>query len=387
MNKVVKVVKRAISLRRQKKLKKYLCDILNVADFNPVVNERLNSIKTITFVIPGMPAFSGGHTSILRLGTELVNLGYEIRYISIDNQSVEDMINNAKINLSGFKGKFISEKFEDVKTDVVIATAWDTVYYSRKINGYKMYFVQDYEPYFSLYGESFILAQKTYELGYHMVSLGQWNKYMIEKECKINSRIDFIEFPYEGKEYVDKNRNFEQYKNKKEFNMAVYIKDTGKRAPYVVQYLCSRLKSDLNKDGITLNLKYYGEDKGFKCEGGINLGKLKKEELVRLYNYSDFGFVGSLTNISLVPYEMLATGLPIIEFEEGTFSYFFPENSAIITNFNYDNFYEQFKIAINNPDIIKERYNISINYLKSLSWKKSALQFKSILDNEVLREF
>ena len=37
---------------------------------------------------------------------------------------------------------------------------------------------------------------------------------MIEKECKINSRIDFIEFPYEGKEYVDKNRNFEQYKNK-----------------------------------------------------------------------------------------------------------------------------------------------------------------------------
>ena len=78
MNKVVKVVKRAISLRRQKKLKKYLCDILNVADFNPVVNESLNSIKTITFVIPGMPAFSGGHTSILRLGTELVNLGYEL---------------------------------------------------------------------------------------------------------------------------------------------------------------------------------------------------------------------------------------------------------------------------------------------------------------------
>ena len=45
-----------------------------------------------------------------------------------------------------------------------------------------MYFVQDYEPYFYMFGEAFIIAQKTYELGFHMISLGAWNKHMVEKE-------------------------------------------------------------------------------------------------------------------------------------------------------------------------------------------------------------
>lgn len=127
MNKAVKVLKKVISLQKQKKLKKYLNDILMVADFNPIINERPKKIEVITFVIPGMPAFSGGHTSILRLGTELSNSGYKIKYISIDNQSIESMRDNAKVNLQGYKGEFISSKFEDVETDVVVATAWDTV--------------------------------------------------------------------------------------------------------------------------------------------------------------------------------------------------------------------------------------------------------------------
>ena len=71
-----------------------------------------------------------------------------------------------------------------------------------------MYFIQDYEPYFNLYGESYIMAQKSYEVGYHMVSLGKWNKHMIEKECVVNSELDFITFPYEGKEYFAKERNY-----------------------------------------------------------------------------------------------------------------------------------------------------------------------------------
>ena len=71
-----------------------------------------------------------------------------------------------------------------------------------------------------------------------------------------------------------------------------------------------------------------------------------KSELLNLYNTSDFGLVASLTNISLVPYEMLATGLPIIEFKEGTFEYFFPENTAIITSFDYNDFYKKVKESI-----------------------------------------
>ena len=85
--------------------------------------------------------------------------------------------------------------------------------------------------------------------------------------------------------------------------------------------MLKKLKEDLLQEGITLNIKYFGETKDFICDGGENLGKLNKSQLLDLYNSSDFGMVASLTNISLVPYEMLATGLPIIEFKEGTFNY------------------------------------------------------------------
>ena len=51
---------------------------------------------------------------------------------------------------------------------------WDSSYIVKKLPGYKMYFVQDYEPYFYPYGEKYILAKKSYELGLHMVTLGPW---------------------------------------------------------------------------------------------------------------------------------------------------------------------------------------------------------------------
>ena len=232
-----------------------------------------------------------------------------------------------------------------------------------------------------MFGEAFIIAQKTYELGFHMISLGAWNKHMVERECSIISPIDVITFPYEGKEYYDKGRNFDEYPNKKEFNMAVYVKDTGKRAPYICQHMVKKLQGDLLKDGITLNVKYYGESTDFKCDGGKNIGKLTKEELLELYNNSDFGMVGSLTNISLVPYEMLATGLPIFEFKEGTFNYFFPKGSALVTSFDYNEFYEMFKNAINNPNLLKEINKVSKEYLNTLSWQNTGKECVEILKN------
>ena len=148
----------------------------------------------------------------------------------------------------------------------------------------------------------------------------------------------------------------------------MYIKDVVKRAPYLIQYLLTKLKNDFCKEGITLNIKYYGENKNFKCEGGENIGKLNKSELLNLYNTSDFGLVASLTNISLVPYEMLATGLPVIEFKEGTFEYFFPENTAIVTSFDY------------NDSKLKEMSKNSMEFLKELSWEKTTDEFIKILD-------
>lgn len=335
----------------------------------------------ILFVLERMAKFSGGQTSILRLGTELSKLGYQVGYIVYKPQTKADMIECATFNLAGYQGEMYTDKsLGKIKSDIVIASSWDTVAFAKKIPGYKMYFIQDYEPYFYPFGELFLLAQKTYEQGLHMVSLGPWNKEMVEMHCNINSPMDYIEFPYEKKEYPDHKRDYLSYSKKKEFVLAVYLKYYGKRLPSITQYLLKQVKEEFAKDGITLTIKYFGEDKSFRTEAGENLGMLSKGDLLKLYRKADFGMVASMSNISLVPYEMLATGLPLIEFEDGTFPYFFPEGSAILIGVSYKDLYRKLKNAIQNPASIKDMQNTAKEYLDTLSWAKTASQFSGIIE-------
>jgi hypothetical protein len=349
-------------------------------DTTVVMNKKPEKIKKITFVIERMAKHSGGQTSILRLGTELSKLGYQVGYIVYKYQTKSDMEECASCNLSNYQGEMYTNKYLDrLKSDVVIASSWDTVAFAKRMKGYKMYFLQDYEPYFYPFGELFLLAQKTYEQGLHMVSLGSWNKEMVEKSCNIVSPLDCVEFPYERKEYPLSARNYEEYPKKKEIVLAVYLKYYGKRLPSITQYMLKRVKEEFLKDGITLSVKYFGEDKSFHTEAGENLGMLTKGKLLALYKKADFGMVASMSNVSLIPYEMLATGLPLIEFEDGTFPYFFPENSALLTSLDPMDLYKKLKDAILHPEVLKKMHETSYSYLETLSWEKTAKQFSSIL--------
>jgi len=359
-------------------------EIFKYIQLDEITQESPNKIEKICFVIPPMFAYSGGHTSILRLGTYLSGLGYEVYYVSYTNQNINEMKRNATLNLKNYKGEIINNSsLEHFNTDVYVATSWQTVYYIKHLKGYKMYFVQDYEPYFYKYGEKYLLTKKTYELGLHMVSLGKWNKSIIEQNCNVKNKIDYIEFPYERTEYKLIDRDFHKYKHKKEINIAAYVKFDEKRAPYLIQYILENIKKQFDEKNIKLNIKYFGADKNQKFINGVNLGKLNKEQLFELYANSDFGVVASLSNISLVPFEMIATKLPVIEFEEGTFKYFFEENCAILTTFNWQDMYNKLLYYIDNPDYLEKITENAYRNVSHLSWENSARQFQEIL-NEII---
>ena len=184
------------SKKRQKR------KLYNYIDLDVIENKFPKKVNRIIFIIPSMAKFSGGHTSILRLGTEL-SKKYEVFYASYIEDNVDKMKNAAFINLKNYKGKIINlSEIETNEEDILIATLWESVYFSKKLKGYKMYFIQDYEPYFYSYGEDYILAKETYNFGYHIVSLGKWNlKKIKEENSGKNSILNFIEFPYEKKEY------------------------------------------------------------------------------------------------------------------------------------------------------------------------------------------
>ena len=354
-------------------------------DTSVIINEAPGKVKTILFIITRMVRFHGGQTSILRLGTELSKQGYQVYYAVYKNQSKEEMQICASSNLEGFQGSLISSAafkklYQKKSPDVIVATSFDTVSFAKKFSGYKMYFVQDYEPYFYPFGEMFLLAKKTYEQGLHMVSLGAWNKEMIEKNCTGGLKIDVVDFPYEKSEYPRMDRDYMAYRDKKKLVIAVYLKYYGKRLPCIIPYMLEEVRALFRRDGIELEIKYYGETKSFQAQGGTNLGMLSKSELRDLYHTADFGMVASMSNISLVPYEMLSTGLPVIEFADGTFEYFFPQGSAIITSIDPKDLYQKMKETLVTPEILVKQQEKALGYMENLSWQTTGRQFADILE-------
>ena len=310
-------------------LKNYTTDVIK--------NEPAADCRSVLFVITRMVRFHGGQTSILRLGTALAKQGFVVGYAVYKPQTKKEMELCARSNLATYSGMlFTADELQKMisgekkSADIVVASSWDTVSFVKKLPGYRMYFVQDYEPYFYSFGELFLMAKKTYEQGLHMVSLGAWNKKMIERECRPVSPVDVIDFPYEASEYESDSRDYSAYALKEELKLAVYLKFYGKRLPCVIPHMLLEAKEYLKEQGIRLRVRYFGEAGSFHAPGGENLGMLNKQQLKALYEDSDFGMVASLSNISLVPYEMLAAGLPVIEFSDGTFEEFFPEGSATL---------------------------------------------------------
>ena len=106
---------------------------------------------------------------------------------------------------------------------------------------------------------------------------------------------------------------------------------------------------------------------------------LDKESLRKLYDRSDFGMVASLSNISLVPYEMLSSGLPLIEFEDGTFTEFFPEGSATLTGLSAKELCEKLLALLRDPAQLAEQLERAHKYMDGLCWEKSADQFAEII--------
>lgn len=191
-------------------------DIIQYFNFKQVKQALPHRPKSITFVTTGIIPYDGGQTTMLHLGTELSKLGFQVYYLSYFSQPRKAMEINAEFNYAGYQGTCLDvSALKTHQSDIWIGTLWESVYVFKDKPGYKMYFVQDYEPYFYPFGDRYYLAKKTYELGLHMVSLGPWCAEMIEKECRVQSPLDVIRFPVDMEQYPFHPRNFLDYKKKR----------------------------------------------------------------------------------------------------------------------------------------------------------------------------
>ena len=117
--------------------------------------------------------------------------------------------------------------------------------------------------------------------------------------------------------------------------------------------------------------KAVGEQMAFPCKCH---GILDAEELGNLYRESTVGIVFSATNYSLIPQEMMACGLPVIEMDGENTRQSFPEGTVLLSPPDPESVAEALSALLNDSDRRKEQGRQALAHVRQLSWEQSAQQ-------------
>jgi hypothetical protein len=180
----------------------------------------------------------------------------------------------------------------------VIATCWPTAYaaFNASCSGKRFYFIQDYEPYFYPVGANSALAETTYRMGFHGITAGRWLSEKLTREFGMDT--DWFPFGCDTTRY-----RFDA--NSQRSGVAFYARAGTPRRAVEIGLLALELFSKRQPE---IELHLFGQPMGSLPFKFTNHGLVSPDKLNQIYNRSFAGLSLSLTNVSLVPHEMLACG-------------------------------------------------------------------------------
>jgi glycosyltransferase involved in cell wall biosynthesis len=264
-----------------------------------------NTPLAINWVLTPPSRGSGGHTTILRLIHLLEQRGHHNR-IYIYDRYMGDI---------GKHASTIRQLFPEVRAairdatecmapcDAIFATAWPTAYRVRNagVSGKRFYLVQDFEPAFYPAGTESVLAEATYGFGFRGVTIGPWLARKLSDDYGMH--CDHVEFGCDTDRYFVTNVERRPC-------VAFYARPRVHRRGFQLGVLALELFSKRHPDA---EIHVFGEAVGKLPFAYTGHGVISPDELNALYNRCAAGLSLSLTNISLIPLELLGAGcIPIV---------------------------------------------------------------------------
>ncbi|MDP9811471.1 glycosyltransferase involved in cell wall biosynthesis [Rhizobium tibeticum] len=247
---------------------------------------------------------SGGHTTIFRTLKYLQAAGYRNRVYFYDPYGGDEKYYQ-HVARSHYG---LTCDIEDISLGMrdahgVIATGWPTAYaaFNAPCAGKRFYFIQDYEPYFYPVGTNSALAETTYRMGFHGITAGRWLSDKLAREFAMET--DWFPFGCDTARY-----RFDA--NSQRSGIAFYARAGTPRRAVEIGLLALELFAKRQPD---IELHLFGQPMGSLPFKFTNHGLVSPDKLNQIYNKCFAGLSLSLTNVSLVPHEMLACGcLPIV---------------------------------------------------------------------------
>jgi len=264
----------------------------------------------IAWVIPPWAAGSGGHKTLLTVAHELERLGHSSSVWIHDPwgwlgmgpaRARREIVENfAPITGGVFKGLD-----QWMGADVAMATGMESVYAVKALEGCKLkaYFVQDHEPSFNAWSAQAMWAHETYRAGFPCICASPWLRDRLRAEYGADA--ESFELAVDHGTYRD--RSLERDPDTVVFYARQYTPRRGTELGILALAEVVRRRPGTR-------VVMYGDrvppEAPFPYE---HLGVASPERLAELYGRATVGIVLSLTNYSLVPQEMMASGLPVVD--------------------------------------------------------------------------
>ena len=277
-------------------------------DYNSAPPGAAPTPGRINWVISNFYGASGGHRTIFRLTRALEEAGYEVRfYVFGETHFVSDSEATEVMRKYYFplRATVHVGVGQMPPAEFCIASSWETAYAVRDFEACrrKIYFVQDFEPSFYPASTEMRLAEETYRFGFDCMCAGRW---LAQVMREYGNHAESFSLAYDPAVYFAgpgphvKNR------------VVFYARhETHRRGTELGLLALALLKRRLPDTEIVL---FGSEGLPYRLPFGCTTaGILGERELADLYRGATVGLSVSLTNYSLVPQEMLACGLPVVE--------------------------------------------------------------------------
>lgn len=332
-----------------------------------------------------LPSFSqagaGGHMTIFRMVHHLEKFGHH-QTIWFQNSAHFPDQAEAKRRINNWYQpigdkvhvRFLPDDVRQISGDVLIATdCWTAFPAAQVINvKEKFYMIQDFEPSFHPVGDLYLLASATYEFGYSMLCAGNWllkimqsrGAWAREWELCADHRVYY---PGVARSEI-----------KDTIRIAFYSRQYTPRRAVALGFAAFEL---LHKRGINLHVSLFGEadlNIDYKFPH-TQCGILSPEKLGELYRSSDIGVVFSATNYSLIPLEMMACGLPVVEIDTESTRAIFKNDEVYFAQPLPYSIADAIVELSSNRDARERQRRRGLDFVKDTSWERSAYAIEAAM--------
>ncbi len=249
---------------------------------------------------------SGGHTTMFRMVTALEDAGHECTIFVYDRYTDDGRRHVATIRRGwpSVRARVVDAHAGLTAVDACVATGWPTAHVLA-VRGTapmrRLYFVQDFEPFFYARGSEYALAEDTYRFGFRCIAMGHMVANLLNEEIGIDP--DIAEFGCDTEVYRFEERSARD-------GVVFYCKPDNDRRGFVLGLLALE---EVRRRRPDVPIHLVGDPPARMPFPAIRHGNLSPPDLGELYNGVRAGLALSFTNISLLAEELLACGaVPVV---------------------------------------------------------------------------